>query len=470
VVIISLNFRSSIDLKLLEKEKTHNLWLPVKDRLPGQLSDLENSEKWLNVPNEGEIHVLATISGIPAGHQGELTKHVPQVDGVGLLTVDVIKAVGLEKKTNWRGKERSPFVVLQVGNSRLQTAAVEDTVDPDFGRTFHFDIEDVSECLEVTVFDENEMMEPEFLGKVKIPLLNIGSGGEKWFRLKDEKSRKAAEGNQARILLGIKLEFERLKACQALFEPRSIKYDDPEMKREFEYAVFKKNAQRLKSVKDHLASIATKIQDIFEWKDPFKSSYALLTYCLVIWYIELWMFPLLPLIFMTYYLCKPSHRVHDVTENDGNDGKCDGCDADIAPEEETTTENVGFTDKIKELMQKAFWIQEMMGSAADKVERVQNTFNFRVPFISGIFYCILILAMVFLYFVPLRFLVLFAGLNKFRKGLMKEMDSPNKVISLVSRVPTDEELLDVEELPSVCEDSERLEMLRRAASKDSDVI
>jgi len=66
--------------------------------------------------------------------------------------------------------------------------------------------------------------------------------------------------------------------------------------------------------------------------------------------------------------------------------------------------------------------------------------------------------------------VLFAGLNKFRKGLMKEMDSPNKVISLVSRVPTDEELLDVEELPSVCEDSERLEMLRRAASKDSDVI
>merc|ERR1712177_195586 len=84
-------------------------------------------------------------------------------------------------------------------------------------------------------------------------------------------------------------------------------------------------------------------------------------------------------------------------------------------------------------MQKAFWIQEMMGSAADKVERVQNTFNFRVPFISGIFYCILILAMVFLYFVPLRFLVLFAGLNKFRKGLMKEMDSPNKVISLVSR-------------------------------------
>jgi len=260
----------------------------------------------------------------------------------------------------------SPFVVLQVGNSRLQTCAVEDTVDPDFGRTFHFDIEDVSESLEVSVFDENEMMEPEFLGKVKIPLLNIGSGGEKWFRLKDEKSRKAAEGNQARILLGINLQFQRLKAAAALLKPVTIKYDDPEIEREFDFDIFMKNVKRLNSIRAKATAFKSSLRSIIEWEDPFKSSYGLLTYILVVWYVQLWMVPLLPLLYMTVYLCKPERRVLH-SEDEDHEEKCDDCEADM--DEVKEGEEWKFTDKIKEIMRKAFWMQEMMGSLADRVEK-----------------------------------------------------------------------------------------------------
>ena len=55
------------------------------------------------------------------------------LDDVGHLKVKIIRAEGLEQE--FIGK-RNPFVVLQIGNSRVQTHSCKGTLDPEWNRTF----------------------------------------------------------------------------------------------------------------------------------------------------------------------------------------------------------------------------------------------------------------------------------------------------------------------------------------------
>merc|ERR1719370_1730100 len=154
-----------------------------------------------------------------------------------------------------------------------------------------------------------------------------------------------------------------MKAWKVLLASVTIKYGADKKKKEFEFAVFKINASRLNSAKESLAKLSSSISGLLQWKDPFKSTYALLTYCLVVWYLEVWMIPLLPILTMTVYMLKPQYRKLD--NMDEEEKKCGDCDDDILEHKGhmTEEENWTFAEKIKELMQKAFWIQEMMGNA-----------------------------------------------------------------------------------------------------------
>lgn len=87
-------------------------------------------------------------------------------------------------------------------------------------------------------------------------------------------------------------------------------------------------------------------------------------------------------------------------------------------------------------------VQNSIGYIASLCEKVKNLFNFTVPYLSYLAMLLAILAMIVLYLVPVRYLILGWGVNKFARKLIRPHTVPNnEVLDLISRVPDDEELL-----------------------------
>lgn len=73
-----------------------------------------------------------------------------------------------------------------------------------------------------------------------------------------------------------------------------------------------------------------------------------------------------------------------------------------------------------------------------------STFNFAVPELSWLTALLLLGAMLVLHFIPIRALLLFWGIIKFSKRIIRpHAVANNEVLDLLSRVPDDEELVSV---------------------------
>ena len=71
-----------------------------------------------------------------------------------------------------------------------------------------------------------------------------------------------------------------------------------------------------------------------------------------------------------------------------------------------------------------------------------STFNFSVPFLSYLAIVLLTAACLLLYLMPLRYLILGWGINKFTRKLLRPHSIPNnEVLDFLSRVPDDEQLV-----------------------------
>ncbi|KHJ98161.1 C2 domain protein [Oesophagostomum dentatum] len=75
------------------------------------------------------------------------------------------------------------------------------------------------------------------------------------------------------------------------------------------------------------------------------------------------------------------------------------------------------------------------------LQRVRNTFNFSSPWLSWLAIAVLSVVTVLLYFVPLRWIIMVWGINKFTKKLRNPhyIDN-NEILDYLSRVPCDKEL------------------------------
>jgi hypothetical protein len=230
-------------LTRLEREKTHSLWQQLED-------------------GAGSLHLLLTISGTTASETiSDLTtyeenprerEHIADryvwhrtfqnIKDVGHLTVKVYRASGLTAAD--LGGKSDPFCVLELGNARLQTQTEYKTLSPSWQKIFTFNVKDINNVLDVTVFDEDRDHKVEFLGRVMIPLLRIRNGEKRWYALKDRKLRSRAKGNNPQILLEMRLEWNPIRACIRTLNPREEKYMQSEVK--FKRQVFVRNVLRLK--------------------------------------------------------------------------------------------------------------------------------------------------------------------------------------------------------------------------------
>ncbi|MEQ2236309.1 Multiple C2 and transmembrane domain-containing protein 1, partial [Ilyodon furcidens] len=83
-------------------------------------------------------------------------------------------------------------------------------------------------------------------------------------------------------------------------------------------------------------------------------------------------------------------------------------------------------------------VQNALDEVASYGERIKNTFNWTVPFLSWLAIVALGVATVVIYFIPLRFIVLAWGVNKFTKKLRDPYTiDNNELLDFLSRVPSD---------------------------------
>ncbi|KAL3286364.1 hypothetical protein HHI36_000871 [Cryptolaemus montrouzieri] len=436
--------RCVIDLKNFTREITHNLW--------------ENFED-----GAGSLHLLLTISGTTASETiTDLTTYEenPQeleelrrrydwqrtfqnVKDVGFLVVKVYKASGLAAADI--GGKSDPFCVLELGNARLQTQTEYKTLTPTWNKIFTFNVKDINSILEITVYDEDRDHKVEFLGKIAVPLLRIRSGEKRWYALKDKKLRARAKGSSPQILLEMDLTWNPVRACIRTLNPKEEKYMQGEVK--FKRQVFLKNVMRLKVFIIHFYEFGKMFENCFEWDSKIQSFSALSVWLLLCYYFEPWMIPVgILLIFFKQYIVKTLAGPTSIAWEENADSD------ELDDDEEEVKDTMG--EEKKTLKERLLAIQEVtqsvqnaIGKIASLLESVKNTFNFTVPYLSWIAIIILTGAMIILYFIPVRYLLMFWGTNKFLRRILRPHAVPNnELMDLLSRVPDDEMMLDYKDM------------------------
>ncbi|XP_070543600.1 multiple C2 and transmembrane domain-containing protein 1-like isoform X2 [Ptychodera flava] len=439
--------RCTVDLNALAKEKTHTIDAELED-------------------DAGFVHFLLTISGTagsetvsdlatfkldPQARRAIVEKYglknsLKGIKGwdVGWLQIKVIKAQGLTSADI--GGKSDPLCVLELVNARLQTQTIYKTLNPEWGKVFTFNVKDIHEVLEVTVYDEDRNKSLEFLGKVAIPLLRIRNGERRWYTLKDKKLRGRAKGA---IVLEMDLIYNPVKAAIRTFNPREPKYIPDSQK--FSRKILMRNINRIKKLALNAVEAGKMMRSCFDWENKARSACAFAGFIVGVLMFELYMAPLglLVLFMKNYVVYSVVGGLMKASDDDPYEDSDDDEDDEPEPDKKSKQpeEKKSFKEKLQQIQEVCLQVQNGLGDAAAMGERVNNTFNYTVPWLSWLLIIVLCIVTVVLYNIPLRYLILAWGCNKFTKKLRNPhyIDN-NELADFLSRVPSDDELAMYREL------------------------
>lgn len=468
--------RCTIDLAGLSKEHTHKLDLPLEEgegvlvllvtltaSAAVSISDL--SVNMLDDPHER--HLIT--------QRYSLLRSFHNLKDVGVVQVKVIRAEGL-MAADVTGKS-DPFCVVELSNDRLQTHTVYKNLNPEWNKVFTFNVKDIHSVLEVTVYDEDRDRSADFLGKVAIPLLNIQNGERKAYALKTKELTGPTKGV---IFLEIDVIFNAIKAGLGTLIPIEQKYieDEPRVSKQ----LLLQNFNRVRRCIMLFIRAGCYINSCFEWESPQRSISAFLLFVLVVWNFELYMIPLALLLLLGWnYILIASGKdtrqdvqaMEDLLEDEDEDYDKDdkvprpgssSSDSSRLPESHiledilaswhfqwirvmVDSERKGFMNKLYAIQDVCISVQNALDEVASYGERIKNTFNWTVPFLTWLAIVALCVAMVAIYFIPLRYIVLAWGVNKFTKKLRDPYTiDNNELLDFLSRVPSDVQVVQYREL------------------------
>ncbi|XP_029618022.1 multiple C2 and transmembrane domain-containing protein 1 isoform X7 [Salmo trutta] len=393
--------RCSIDLSPLSKEHTHKLDVPLEE-------------------GEGMLVLLVTLTGAAAVSISDLSVNIlddpherhqilqrysvlrsfHNLKDVGMVQVKVIRAERL-MAADVTGKS-DPFCVVELSNDRLQTHTVYKNLNPEWNKVFTFNVKDIHSVLEVTVYDEDRDRSADFLGKVAIPLLNIQNGERKAYALKSKELTGPTKGV---IFLEIDVIFNAVKAGLRTLIPIEQKYieDEPRVSKQ----LLLQNFNRVRRCILFLINAGCYINSCFEWHSPQRS------------------------------ICAFLQAMEDLLEDEDEDYDKDDKDP----------ERKGFINKLYAIQDVCISVQNALDEVASYGERIKNTFNWTVPFLSWLAIVALCVATVLIYYIPLRYIVLAWGVNKFTKKLRDPYNiDNNQLLDFLSRVPSDIQVVQYREL------------------------
>uniref|UniRef100_A0A673L6F6 Multiple C2 and transmembrane domain-containing protein 1-like n=1 Tax=Sinocyclocheilus rhinocerous TaxID=307959 RepID=A0A673L6F6_9TELE len=424
--------RCQVDLSLLSKECTHRLDLPLEEGegslvlLVTLTASAAVSISDLSVNILDDLHERKEIL-----HRYSLLRSFHNIKDVGMVQVKVIRAEGL-MAADVTGKS-DPFCVVELSNDRLQTHTVYKNLNPEWNKVFTFNVKDIHSVLEVTVYDEDRDRSADFLGKVAIPLLNIQNGERKAYALKSKELTGPTKGV---IFLEIDVIYNIVKAGLRTLIPIEQKYieEEPRVSKQ----LLLQNFNRVRRCIMFLINAGCYINSCFEWESPQRSICAFLLFVVVVWNFELYMFPLVLLMLLAwnYFLIasgKDTRQGDVVTVEDLLEDEEEDFDRD-----DKDSERKGFMNKLYAIQDVCISVQNALDEVASYGERIKNTLNWTVPFLSWLAIVALCAATLVVYFIPLRYIVLAWGVNKFTKKLRDPYSiDNNELLDFLSRVPSD---------------------------------
>ncbi|NWU24705.1 MCTP1 protein, partial [Dyaphorophyia castanea] len=437
--------RCQVDLSTLSKEQTHKLEMP-----------LEEGEGYLVLLVTLTASAAVTISDLSVNSLEDqkereeiLKRYSPMmmfhnISDVGFLQVKVIRAEAL-MAADVTGKDSfrksDPFCVVELNNDRLLTHTVYRNLNPEWNKIFTFNIKDIHSVLEVTVYDEDRDRSADFLGKVAIPLLSIQNGEQKAYVLKNKQLTGPTKGV---IYLEIDVIFNAVKASIRTLMPKEQKYIEEEDR--LSKQLLLRNFIRMKHCIMALVTAVCYISSCFDWDSPPRSLAAFLLFLFVVWNFELYMIPLALLLLLAwnYFLIVSGkdNRQHDTVVEDILEDEEEEDDRD-----DKDSEKKGFMNRLYAIQEVCVTVQNILDEIASFGERIKNTFNWTVPFLSWLAIVALSVFTVILYFIPLRYIVLIWGINKFTKKIRNPyaIDN-NELLDFLSRVPSDVQVMQYHEL------------------------
>lgn len=353
-----------------------------------------------------------------------LKRSLKSLRDVGFLQVKVIKATDL-LAADLNGKS-DPFCVLELGNDRLQTHTVYKSLYPEWNKVFTIPVKDIHDVLILTIFDEDGDKAPDFLGKVAIPLLSIRRGQQIAFPLKKEDLGGLSKGS---ITLELEVIFNPIRASLRTFQPKERRFMEDNPK--FSKKALARNVLRVQTLYRAIMSTLQYIKSCFQWESVQRSLLAFLVFLLTVWYWEFCMLPFFLVLLISWnYLQIRSGRVSQ------DEANMDFGDEDEDDEKES--ERRGLMDKIHMVQDSIITLQNLLDEIACFGERVKNTFNWSVPFLSCLALLIFAIATILTYYIPVRYIVLIWGINKFTKKLRNPYSiDNNEVLDFLTRVPSD---------------------------------
>ncbi|XP_042637108.1 multiple C2 and transmembrane domain-containing protein 1 [Orycteropus afer afer] len=432
--------RCQVDLSALSREQTHKLELQLEEG-EGHLVLLVT----LTASATVSISDLSVNSVEDQKEREEILKRYSplrifhNLKDVGFLQVKVIRAEAL-MAADVTGKS-DPFCVVELNNDRLLTHTVYKNLNPEWNKVFTFNIKDIHSVLEVTVYDEDRDRSADFLGKVAIPLLSIQNGEQKAYVLKNKQLTGPTKGV---IYLEIDVIFNAVKASLRTLIPKEQKYIEEENR--LSKQLLLRNFIRTKCCVMVLINAAYYVNSCFDWDSPPRSLAAFVLFLFVVWNFELYMIPLVLLLLLTwnYFLIisGKDNRQRDTVVEDMLEDEEEEDDKD-----DKDSEKKGFINKIYAIQEVCVSVQNILDEVASFGERIKNTFNWTVPFLSWLAIVALCVFTVILYFIPLRYIVLVWGINKFTKKLRSPyaIDN-NELLDFLSRVPSDVQVVQYQEL------------------------
>uniref|UniRef100_A0A3P8W7F5 Multiple C2 domains, transmembrane 2a n=1 Tax=Cynoglossus semilaevis TaxID=244447 RepID=A0A3P8W7F5_CYNSE len=305
---------------------------------------------------------------------------------VGFLQIKVIKANDLPT-TDLNGKS-NPFCVVELGNCKLQTQTVYKSVNPVWSHAFTFPIKDINDVVELTVFDENGEKNPNFLGKVAIPLLSVQNGQELNLFLKKEDLGCVAKGT---ITIVLDVIYNKVRASITTFQQKEIKLTTENLR--FNKKIF----------------------------------------IVTVWFWELFMLPLFLLVLIAWNYFHLSAKKTNFNQDLVNMSMCDD-----EEEDEKESAKKGLMDKIHMVQEVVLVVQNVLDEIGNIGERIKNIFNWSVPFLSCLTFLMLFASTLLLYCIPLRYIVLTWGVYKFTKKLRNPYSVDNNgIVEFLKRVPSD---------------------------------
>ncbi|KRZ86848.1 Multiple C2 and transmembrane domain-containing protein 2, partial [Trichinella sp. T8] len=460
-------FRGSIDLITILERNTLSDWFDLCDAA-GQLFLVLSLSNAFDSPqakispkrNNLETEEIKLAKEYVTCTFNSLANTLRHIRNIGCLIITVCRAKGLAA-ANIGGKS-DPFCVLEMVNTRFQTRTEYKTVNPEWNKTFVFDINDMYSILHVTIYDEDPNSRNEFLGKVAFPLIQIKNGERRWYQLKDQKLKSFVKGriqletkifwNPVRNLRLLKI----IRASIRVFTPKESKYIYAEEK--FKRQIFMQNVNRLKESATSVMEMVSMSKKLLSWETPLHSILALIGFILVVYFIELYMIPLA----LLGLFAKDAILSLLIRKQSGDNEKMVEL-ADVEENEETE-EKKSLREKLAAVQDAMSMVQKLLGYIAELLERIQkytlqfspscksalfnllielqfSTFNFTDKFLSKLACFTLFTLCITLYFLPLRFIIILWGINKFTKKLRNPMaDQNNELLDFLSRVPTANEL------------------------------